>query len=91
MTFRKKILVLAPYDFSHNIAGGQQRCFNLYYGLAKKFDVIVLSHVWIGKFEVRIPIENLTEVILPASAQALLAAKENMNWLESDSWDIKSH
>ena len=89
MTFRKKILVLAPYDFSHNIAGGQQRCFNLYYGLAKKFDVIVLSHVWIGKFEVRIPIENLTEVILPASAQALLAAKENMNWLESDSWDIQ--
>ena len=67
---KKKILVLSTYSCYPPRGGGQQRLFNIYSRLAKKYDVTICSIVESHKSYERLLLENgLQQICIPQSRE----------------------
>ncbi|MGD9778260.1 glycosyltransferase family 4 protein [Methanomethylovorans sp.] len=67
---KKKVLVLATYSCYPPRGGGQQRLYNIYSRLAKKFDVTICSIIENDKEEQKLILKNgLTQICIPQSIE----------------------
>ena len=67
---KKKVLVLATYSCYPPRGGGQQRLYNIYSRLAKKFDVTICSIIENDKEEQKFILKNgLTQICIPQSIE----------------------
>ncbi len=67
---KKKVLVLATYSCYPPRGGGQQRLYNIYSRLAKKFDVNICSILENDKEEQKLILKNgLTQICIPQSIE----------------------
>lgn len=67
---KKKILVLATYSCYPPRGGGQQRVYNIYYRLAKKFDITICSILESDKEYKNLILKNgLRQICIPQSIE----------------------
>ena len=80
--YRKKILVLSTYSCYPPRGGGQQRLFNIYSRLAKKFDITICSIVDSNKLYECLLLENgLQQISIPQSMEhAQFNGMKRKNW-----------
>lgn len=74
----QKILVLSTFPVGENLFGGQRRLLAYCTSLARRFSVVLiaLDRFFQGRYQKRLLLPHLTEIVLPMSAQEIALSQQ---------------